>query len=92
MKRIRPIWALVLVACFLCSCPSLGVSGVGPRPAYVQADRDTFNALAPVIRLLADNDPSNDPDLTGINGVGLIQTINTWELRIEAAEGRNNEQ
>lgn len=53
---------------------------------YVEADRATYEAIAPVITALADTDPSNDPDLTGVNGLALLQALQTWEQRLQEAE------
>lgn len=55
---------------------------------YVDADRTTFNVVAPVVRALADEDPANDPDLTGVNGRAVLLMLDTWEIRLEAAEGK----
>lgn len=54
---------------------------------YVDADRATFNVVAPVVRALADEDPANDPDLSGVNGRAVLLMLDTWEIRLEAAEG-----
>jgi hypothetical protein len=57
-----------------------------PAEEYVKADRATYEALAPQLVLLADEDPENDPSFTGVNGVALTTLLETWLLRIEAAE------
>jgi len=77
--------AVLASVALLSSCDSL--SQFRPAPAYVAADRATFNVVAPVVRDLADDDPSNDPDLTGVNGEALLQLIESWELRLTSAEG-----
>ena len=53
---------------------------------YVQADRATFEVIEPVMRALADTDPSNDPDLSGANGAAVLTMLDTWEARIDNAE------
>lgn len=70
----------------LVTLPLLAVGCATPREDYVRADRATFDTVAPVIRALADEDPSNDPDLTGVNGEALLGTLRTWELRLKRAE------
>ena len=66
----------------LCGCTNLKV-----QDTYVQADRATYDALSPVIRKLADTDPLNDPDLTGVNGRGALMLLDSWESRLLKAEG-----
>ena len=67
--------------------PSAGCTALQVQNQYVGADRATFDVVAPVMRALADDDPENDPDLTGINGRSVLLMLDTWELRLEAAEG-----
>jgi len=62
-----------------------------PDRAYVEADRATYELVSPIVRDLADGDPANDPDLSGVNGVALTQALDSWELRIEAAEAEVDE-
>lgn len=69
--------ALTLLLCASCRMPA---------EEYVKADRATYEALAPQLVLLADEDPENDPSFTGVNGVALTTLLETWLLRIEAAE------
>jgi hypothetical protein len=79
---------MTLVLLCLIALPSCALfdNAIPPQKAYVEADRATFDAIAPVVTALCDTDPTNDPDLTGVNGQALLQTVQTWELRIEAAE------
>lgn len=57
-----------------------------PSPAYVAADRATYDTAAPILRSLADDDPTNDPDLTGANGVAVLRMVDAWDIRISSAE------
>ena len=74
MKRIIILPLLLAASCTL------------PAEEYVAADRATYEALAPQLELLADEDPENDPSFTGINGVALDALLESWILRIETAE------
>ena len=76
MRKMAPVLFAILASC----------TGLRPDPAYVTADRATFDTVAPVVQLLADTDLANDPDLSGVNGESLLLTISTWELRLKAAE------
>jgi len=54
----------------------------GPNPSYIQADRATYEAIAPeYLRYIQD-----DARLTGAEVQRRIDTVNTWLRRIEAAE------
>lgn len=81
LKHTLPI---VLLAGLVSSCESMG--GFRPHRSYVEADRATFDTLAPVVRDLADSDPTNDPDLSGVNGEAVLSLVESWQLRLEAAE------
>jgi hypothetical protein len=74
MKRIIILPLLLAASCTL------------PAEEYVAADRATYEALAPQLELLADEDPENDPSFAGINGVALDALLESWMLRIETAE------
>lgn len=67
----------------LAGCPSVSVQ---PDEAYVKADRAHYEFIEPVLSALADEDPDNDPDLTGVNGQAVMLSLTTWLLRIEQAE------
>jgi hypothetical protein len=83
MNRIH--LAVLAAACVaLTSCEH--VAQLRPDAAYVAGDRATFDAIAPTVRDLADGDPTNDPDLSGVNGSSLLLLIDSWEARLEAAE------
>lgn len=60
-----------------------------PAATYVSAERETYNSVAPIIQALADTDPSNDPDLSGVNGQAVLVLLESWNLRISAAEKAN---
>lgn len=79
--RVTHVLALMLLALAVCGCKSLRVSDT-----YVQADRTTFEVVEPVVRALADEDPTNDPDLTGPNGTAVLLMLDSWRMRLEAAE------
>lgn len=57
-----------------------------PDEAYVRADRARFELLEPMLRALADEDPSNDPDLTGVNGRALLAMLDSWGLQLSQGE------
>lgn len=67
-------------------CAALDPSKATVPATWVAADRATFDAVSPVILLLTDSDPTNDPDLTGINSPALRQAIIIWQMRLQAAE------
>ena len=71
--------ALVLLLC-------VGCSSVLPHESYVQADRETYNLVAPIIENAADGDASNGPNYYGANAHALRLKLKTWLIRIEAAE------
>lgn len=52
--------------------------------AYVMADRATFDAVAPEYRAYVQADPALD-EATKAN---RLRTIETWQERLEAAEGK----
>lgn len=72
MKRLA---ILSLLSLPLCSCTS-------PREQYVQADRATYESLAPWVRQKAD--PANVEDQAKVGD------LEAWDLRIRAAEGEFN--
>ncbi len=78
---MKKVVALALVACFLSACPTLH-----PGEAYVKADRDTFEAVNPVLRALITPTPDDDPDLSGVNGRALELVLDSWDKRIATAE------
>lgn len=80
MRRLRTIAAaaalLLLVGC----------SGLRPDKAFVRAERAHYNSLAPIIRALADEDPTNDPDLRGSNSAALLEQLKDWDKALSDAE------
>ena len=82
---MKNLMLAMLVGLMLTSCPSMQTKMSVPA-VYVTADRATFEALAPIIQDLSDADPTNDPDLSGINGEALLLLIETWETRLTSAE------
>jgi len=82
MKNLVRGAAAVLLALTVAGCASMRVSDT-----YVRADRATFDVVEPVVRALADEDPTNDPDLAGVNGEAVLTMLDSWKLRLEAAEG-----
>jgi len=83
-SSFRAVYAVAALPLLIVAsgCSSLRVSDT-----YVQADRTTFDVVEPVVRALADEDPPNDPDLTGVNGEAVLTMLDSWKLRLEAAEG-----
>lgn len=57
-----------------------------PSEDYVNSDRATHDALFPLLMLMADDDPSNDPVLDPIEREALMILLETWTLRLQAAE------
>lgn len=80
MKKLIPLVALLS----LCSCQAL--QGFKVSESYVAADRQTFDVVAPTLRAFADADLLNDPDLSGANGTAVLTMLDTWQIRLEAAE------
>lgn len=81
MHRLKIIAAVVAVS--LTGCTALR-----PSDDYIRGDRGTFDAVAPIVRKLADDDPANDPDLTGVNGRAIILAVDLWETRLTDAEAK----
>ena len=82
MKMLCAVLISAVVGCTMFpSAEELSVPG-----NWIVADRATFNAVAPVILALTDSDPSNDPDLTGVNATALRHAVQTWQIRLQMAE------
>jgi len=77
IKRKRSLLLLLTVACcaVLPSC--------APPQVYVTADRETFNAVAPEYRAYVEA----DANLSDVQKERRYRTIDTWQSRVEAAEG-----
>jgi hypothetical protein len=82
MRYLNLLVGAMLLLCVGCkNLEDLNVDAI-----YVQADKATYALVAPVLSKLADTDPTNDPDLTGVNGLAVLQALKTWALRIATAE------
>lgn len=84
-QLVVPLVLIVFVLVFLLSLT--GCENFRVQQQYVTADRATFDVVAPVVRVLADDDPENDPDLSGVNGKAVLLMLDTWEIRLKSAEG-----
>lgn len=77
MKRsVKMSSALLSVACLIVGCT--------PVQAYVEADRATYEAIAPDHRAYVTNDPS----LSSEQKTRRLDLLNSWDLRTRKAEGR----
>ena len=83
MKQSNKLAAGFAALILLSSCKHLQA----PQEAYVKADRARFEMLEPMVRALADEDPLNDPDLSGVNGRSVLAMLEAWDLQIRTAEG-----
>lgn len=72
-------WLLLMPA--LCLLAAAG-GCAGPAPAYVAADRETYNALAPEYGDYVDRDLTLSPEQKARRN----RTVETWRIRLEAAE------
>lgn len=77
MKTLRNT-ALALALCLVSGCKTTDFI----RSDYVQADRATFDAVAPSYLQYVDGDAA----LSDEQKKRRKQTINTWRLRLEQAE------
>lgn len=77
MKKTHPILLLALLA---------GCSSLKPDAAFVKASAEYHETMAIAIIPLTDDDPTNDPDLTGVNGLALHQAHRAQGLAIQAAQ------
>lgn len=75
MRRWKSVASLLGLAVVCCSC-------AGPAEAYVQADRATYEAIAPEYRAYVEA----DEDLDEAQVQRRIDLLSTWEARIRAAE------
>jgi hypothetical protein len=62
---------------------SLGSCGALEQQ-YVQADRATYNAIAPAYRAYLQADPLLTPDARLMR----LDTVESWRVRIESAEAK----
>lgn len=74
-RRVLSLLALLLATC---------AAGCSPTSIYVEADRATYDVIAPAHRayVLA------DPALSDEARQRRIDLLNTWDLRIRKAEGK----
>jgi len=87
MKRFLIVTAMAMLMVMACpGCSMFQPKDFKVTEQWVRADRATFDLIAPTLILLADADVSNDPDLTGVNGLAMLQLIDAWEVRLQAAE------
>jgi len=89
MKRttvLSMVCLFILIVLGLPGCGLFGKKGLTVPQQWVRSDRATYELVAPTLRLLVDGDPSNDPDLTGVNSLALIQLLDAWNVRLMAAE------
>lgn len=78
MRTTSRKWGLLLLALVPASC-------VGPDATYIAADRATFEAVAPEYLEYVQADESLDAAAKARR----TRTIETWQKRLEAAEGAN---
>lgn len=78
MKHSR-LRVAVLATFFAVAAPSCT-----PVQAYVEADRATYEAIAPDHRMYVTNDPSLSQD----QKTRRLDLLNSWDLRTRKAEGR----
>lgn len=62
----------------------LVLSACTPVQAYVEADRATYQAIAPDHRMYVQNDPA----LSGEQKARRFNLLDSWDLRTRKAEGR----
>ena len=74
MKRLAPLAACLLL---LSSCNGLSVAG-----AYLEADRLTYNAIAPKYKAYVEADATLDADTKRLR----LNVLTTWNMRLEAQE------
>lgn len=77
MKTLRTS-VLALALCFSAGCATTDII----QSDYVEADRATYEAVAPRYSDYVENDPSLDSD----EKRRRLRTITTWRLRLEQAE------
>jgi hypothetical protein len=70
---------LLLLPTHLTGCSVL----TAPEGTYVAADRATYDAVAPEYCAYVTNDPSLDDE----QRARRRRTVDTWRVRLEAAEG-----
>ncbi len=81
MRRL--VILLVLVACVGCGATKAKLS---VNALYVAGDRATYDVLGVAILTLCDDDPANNVQFTSLKRNAIRELINTWRMRLEAAE------
>ena len=76
MRRILIVLGGLLALSCLAGCQC------GATPAYVKADRQTYEVIAPMYRTYIQADES----LSGNDAAALLLLLDTWDSRITAAE------
>lgn len=72
---------ILLLSVLLAGCCS-----IAPDAAFVKSSKSYHEMVGVALIPLTDSDPTNDPDLSGVNGRALIQAHHTQGLAIKAAE------
>lgn len=91
--RLRTTWTALAIACIalvLFACRNLE----SPARSYVEADRATFEFLAPILRDVLEREPTLEgvPDrrlqalATPLARDNVADVLATWDLRIRAQE------
>jgi hypothetical protein len=84
MKPTSQDWRLNSLLCVLCASAVITLSSGCAMPAqqYITADRATLNAVGPEYS----NYVQTDPGLTPEQQQRRLRTVETWRMRVEAAE------
>lgn len=62
----------------------IALTGCSLDKIYVQADRDTYDVIAPAHREYVENDPNMTPEQKDRR----LRLLDSWEERIKAAEDK----
>lgn len=81
MKKNCNLFITLAALALLASCSSLR-----PDAAFVKASRGYHQLVEIALVPLTDDDPSNDPDLSGVNGQALLEAHKAQDLAIRRAE------
>jgi hypothetical protein len=73
---------LLLLGIFIAACLQATGCATAPAPSYIQADQQTYNAIAPEYQDYVNDDPALAPD----EKQRRLDTLATWQLRINHAE------
>jgi hypothetical protein len=79
---IASVFALLFAASVGAGCKQFNAATAAPTPQYVQADRATYNAIAPAHQAYVTNDSSLDE----LQKQRRYDLLTTWRKRVEAAE------